>query len=65
MFLGCQKIDNHESLAILTQRKKEFRKTLPSLKRPVHEVAERELNYPKLRMEEEEEEEEEEVICYL
>jgi hypothetical protein len=33
-----------------------LRKTLPSLERPVHVVAEREL-YPKLRMEEEKEEE--------
>ena len=34
------------------KRKKRFRKTLPSLERPVHVVAERVLK-PKLRMEEE------------
>ena len=49
MFLGGLKIDYH---AISTPRKKGFRKTLPSLERPVHVVAERELN-PKLRMKEE------------
>jgi hypothetical protein len=37
-----------------TPKKTGFRKTLPSLERLVHVVAERELN-PKLRMEEEEE----------
>ena len=37
-------------------RERGFRKTLPSLKRPVHVVAERELN-PKLRMEEKDEKE--------
>ena len=46
-----------QSIAISTPRKKGFRKTLPSLERPVHVVAERELIYPKLRMEEEEEKE--------
>ena len=35
--------------------KKRYRKTLPSLERPVYVVAERELN-PELRMEEEKEE---------
>ena len=54
MFLGA--------LQYRPQPKKGFRKTLPSLERPVHVVAERELNYPKLRMEEEEEEEEEELL---
>ena len=44
-----------QSTAIPNPRKKRFRKTLPSSERPVHVVAERELN-PKLRMEEEEEE---------
>ena len=46
-----------KSTAMSTPRKKGFWKTLPSLERPVHVVAERELN-PKLRIEEEEEEEE-------
>ena len=36
----------------LPRKAKGFMKTLPSLERPVHVVAERELN-PKLRMEEE------------
>ena len=47
---------SHKSLQYRPPRKKGFRKTLPSLERPVHVVAEREL-YPKLRMEEEKEEE--------
>ena len=51
MFLGYQK-----SNEISTPRKRGFRKTSPSLERPVHVVAERELKW-KLRMEEEEEEE--------
>ena len=42
------------------QLKRGFRKTLPSLERPVHAIAELELN-PKLLMEEEEEEEEEDT----
>ena len=51
----ARKLITTQSIAISTPRKKEFRKTLSSLERPVHVVAERELNYPKLRMEEEEE----------
>ena len=43
-----------QSTVISTPREKGFRKTLPSLERSVHVVAERELN-PKLRVEEEEE----------
>jgi hypothetical protein len=44
-----------KNTAISTSRKKGFRKTLPSFERPVHVVAEQELN-PKLQMEQEEEE---------
>ena len=53
----ARKENTTQSTAISTP--KGFRKTLPSLDRPVHVVAERELNQ-KMRMEEEEEEEEEE-----
>ena len=53
MFLGCQKTEYHTNTAISTPRKKGFKKNLPSLERPVHVVAERELN-PKLQMEKEE-----------
>ena len=54
MFLGSQKIDYHGNHCnIDPKEKKEFRKTLQSLERSVHLVVERELNYPKLRMEEE------------
>ena len=42
-----------QSTSVPTPRKKRFRKTVPSLERPVHVFAERELN-AKLRMEEEE-----------
>ena len=49
----ARKYNTTQSTAISTPRKKGFRKTLPSLERPIHVVAERELN-PKLRMEEEE-----------
>ena len=41
-----------KALQYRSQEKRGFRKTLPSLERPVHVVAERELN-PKLRMDEE------------
>ena len=51
MFLGCQKIDYYAKHCNVEPKEKWI---LPSLERPVHVVAERELNYPKLRMEEEE-----------
>ena len=59
MFLGCQKIEYHAKYCNIDPRKKGFRKTLPSLERPLHVLAERELN-EKLRIEEEKEEKEEE-----
>ena len=62
MFLGCQKIDYHAKHCNIEPRKKGFRKTLQSLERPVHVVAERELiaqNCEWRKKNEEEEEEEE------
>ena len=53
-YQNARKQNNTQSTVISTPRKKGFRKTLPSLERPVHVVAERELT-PKLRMEEKEE----------
>ena len=52
----CQKIEYHAKPCNIDPRKKGFRKTLPSLERPIHVLAQRELN-EKLRIEEEEEEE--------
>ena len=49
----ARKQNTTQRTAISAPRKKGFRKTLPSLERPVHVVAEQDCN-PKLRMEEEE-----------
>ena len=43
MFLGCQKIDYHAKHCNIDPKEKVFRKTLPSLERPVSVIAEREL----------------------
>ena len=64
MFLRCQKISTTQSTAISTPRKKGFRKTLPSLERPVHVVAEWELN-PKLQTEEEDVEATKQTIAVI